>query len=93
MPDAYAAQLFADVAGTGASSRLFQALREEQGLAYTVFRGSQTFSDCGLFWVYRATARPLMGGRGGAIARSSPIAAGLDRSASSTAPARRPRRG
>ncbi len=56
-PQAYAAQLFADVAGTGASSRLFQALREEQGLAYTVSAAAQSFSDCGLFWVYLATGR------------------------------------
>src|SRR6185436_13493601 len=55
--DAYAAQLFADVAGTGASSRLFQALREEQGLAYTVSAAAQSYSDCGLFWVYLATGR------------------------------------
>jgi predicted Zn-dependent peptidase len=31
-----AARLFADIAGGGASSRLFQAVREERGLAYTV---------------------------------------------------------
>ncbi|HEY5712943.1 MAG TPA: pitrilysin family protein [Allosphingosinicella sp.] len=55
--DSYAAQLFADVAGTGASSRLFQALREEQGLAYTVSAAAQSYSDCGLFWVYLATGR------------------------------------
>jgi predicted Zn-dependent peptidase len=55
--DAQAAALFADVAGTGASSRLFQALREEQGLAYTVSAAAQSFSDCGLFWVYLATGR------------------------------------
>lgn len=54
--DAYAAQLFADVAGTGASSRLFQELREQQGLAYTVSGAAQSFSDCGLFWVYLACA-------------------------------------
>ena len=35
-PDAYASQLFADVVGAGSSSRLFQQLREEQGLAYSV---------------------------------------------------------
>jgi predicted Zn-dependent peptidase len=58
--DAYAAQLFADVAGTGASSRLFQALREEQGLAYTVSAAAQSFSDCGLLWVYLACARDQM---------------------------------
>jgi predicted Zn-dependent peptidase len=55
--DSYAAQLFSDVAGTGASSRLFQALREEQGLAYTVSAAAQSYSDCGLFWVYLATGR------------------------------------
>jgi predicted Zn-dependent peptidase len=58
---AYAAQLFADVAGTGASSRLFQALREEQGLAYTVSAAAQSYSDCGMFWVYLATARDQLG--------------------------------
>ena len=31
--DAYASQLFADVVGSGSSSRLFQQLREDQGLA------------------------------------------------------------
>lgn len=56
-PDAYAAQLFADVAGSGASSRLFQELRENQGLAYSVSAMAQSFSDCGLFWVYCATKR------------------------------------
>jgi len=59
--DSYAAQLFADVAGTGASSRLFQALREEQGLAYTVSAAAQSFSDCGLFWVYLACQRDQLG--------------------------------
>ena len=54
--DANAAVLFADVAGTGASSRLFQALREEQGLAYTVSAAAQSYSDCGMFWIYLACA-------------------------------------
>jgi len=56
-PDAYAAQLFADVVGSGASSRLFQELRERQGLAYSVSAMAQPFSDCGLFWIYLATRR------------------------------------
>ena len=56
-PDGYAAQLFADVVGSGASSRLFQELRERQGLAYSVSAMAQPFSDCGLFWVYLATRR------------------------------------
>lgn len=55
-PDAYAAQLFADVVGSGSSSRLFQQLREEQGLAYSVSAGAQHYRDCGMFWTYVATS-------------------------------------
>lgn len=55
--DNYAAQLFADVVGVGASSRLFQELRESQGLAYSVSAMAQPFADCGLFSVYIATDR------------------------------------
>ena len=56
-PDAYAARLFADVAGGGASSRLFQQLREERGMAYSVWASYQPWRDCGLISVYAATAR------------------------------------
>lgn len=56
-PDAYASQLFADVVGAGASSRLFQELREEQGLAYSVSAGAQNYADSGLFWTYVAADR------------------------------------
>ena len=54
---AYAARLFADIAGGGASSRLFQQLREERGLAYTVWASFQPWRDCGLVSVYAATAQ------------------------------------
>ena len=56
-PDAYASQLFADVVGVGSSSRLFQQLREEQGLAYSVAAGTQNYADTGMFWSYVATDR------------------------------------
>lgn len=56
-PDAYASQMFADVVGVGASSRLFQQLREDQGLAYSVAAGTQNFADTGLFWAYVASDR------------------------------------
>jgi predicted Zn-dependent peptidase len=56
-PDAYASQLFADVVGVGSSSKLFQELREEQGLAYSVSAGAQNFADAGLFWTYVAADR------------------------------------
>ena len=56
-PDAHASQLFADVIGAGSSSRLFQQLREEQGLAYSVAAAAQNFAECGMFWTYVAADR------------------------------------
>jgi predicted Zn-dependent peptidase len=55
--DAFASQLFADVIGAGSSSRLFQELREEQGLAYSVAAGAQNFAGAGMFWTYVAADR------------------------------------
>ncbi|WP_118858244.1 M16 family metallopeptidase [Sphingomonas mesophila] len=55
--DAYAAQLFADVAGGGSSSHLFQRLREDNGLAYSVSAAAMPFADCGLFYAYAAVDR------------------------------------
>jgi predicted Zn-dependent peptidase len=52
-----AARLFADIAGGGASSRLFQAVREERGLAYTVSAGLHGHDELGLLHVHAATAR------------------------------------
>ena len=56
-PDYQAARLFADLVGSGASSRLFQAVREERGLAYSVWAAYQPYRDAGLFYFYAATAR------------------------------------
>ncbi|MFN3946265.1 MAG: M16 family metallopeptidase [Allosphingosinicella sp.] len=55
--DYLAARLFADAVGGGMSSRLFQQLREERGLAYSVYAMLQPWSDCGLLSIYAATAR------------------------------------
>lgn len=52
-----AARLFADIAGGGTSSRLFQAVREERGFAYTVSAGFHPHDDIGLFYTHAATAR------------------------------------
>ena len=52
-----AALLFAGAAGGGASSRLFQELREERGLAYSVYASTTPYADTGLFSVYLATAK------------------------------------
>jgi predicted Zn-dependent peptidase len=56
-PDFYAARLFSDIVGAGASSRLFQAVREERGLAYSVWSTLQPYQETGLFYFYAATAR------------------------------------
>ena len=46
-----ALSLFAQAVGGGMSSRLFQELREERGLAYSVYAWTQGFADTGLFSV------------------------------------------
>jgi predicted Zn-dependent peptidase len=56
-PAYYAARLFSDSVGGGMSSRLFQQVREERGLAYSVYSMLQPWRDGGLFAVYAATAR------------------------------------
>jgi len=52
----YAASLLASVIGGGTSSRLWQKVREERGLAYSVGAGGSSFSDIGVFNVYAGTS-------------------------------------
>ena len=54
--DRYAASLLASVVGGGTSSRLWQTIREERGLAYSVGAGGSTFSDVGVFTIYAGTS-------------------------------------
>jgi predicted Zn-dependent peptidase len=56
-PDYFAARFFSDIVGGGMSSRLFQQLREDRGLAYSVYSALHAFADSGLFYIYAATAR------------------------------------
>lgn len=56
-PTAPALALFMQAAGGGMSSRLFQALREERGLCYSVYGWTQGFADCGIAGVSLATDR------------------------------------
>ncbi|MEO6360537.1 MAG: pitrilysin family protein [Sphingomicrobium sp.] len=55
-PDYHPARLFADIVGGGASSRLFQTLREERGLAYSVSASLHAYVDTGIFSVHAATS-------------------------------------
>lgn len=56
-PDFNAVALFVTAVGGGASSRLFQELREERGLAYSVYASTTPYADAGLFAIYLATAK------------------------------------
>lgn len=55
--DVYALNLFASAAGGGMSSRLFQEVREERGLAYSVYAWSSASADSGQLGVYCAAAK------------------------------------
>lgn len=50
--DFYAFQLYSSILGGSMSSRLFQAVREEKGLAYSVFSASSAYKNGGLFFIY-----------------------------------------
>jgi len=54
--DRYALWVANQVLGGGMSSRLFQEIREERGLAYTVFSSPSSYSDVGSLVVYSGTA-------------------------------------
>jgi len=54
-PERYALYLLNDVIGGSMSSRLFQEVRERQGLAYSVHSGLQSYHDTGLFYIYAGT--------------------------------------
>lgn len=47
--------------GGGMSSRLFQNIREKQGLAYAVFSELTPYSDTGMLSVYAGTAKETIG--------------------------------
>ncbi|NOZ25276.1 MAG: insulinase family protein [Nitrospirae bacterium] len=56
-PERYAMLLMNTVVGAGVSSRLFQEIREQRGLAYSVYSYISSYHDSGLFSVYAGTGR------------------------------------
>lgn len=54
-PEIYKIHVLNNILGGGISSRLFQAIREEKGLAYSVYSYQTNYSDAGLFTVYAGT--------------------------------------
>ena len=56
-PRRYAASVLNNILGGSMSSRLFQNIRERQGLAYAVFSELNPYSDAGMLSVYAGTSR------------------------------------
>jgi predicted Zn-dependent peptidase len=54
--DRYVANILSVILGGGMSSRLFQSIREDKGLVYTVFSSVTPFQDCGYLNIYAATS-------------------------------------
>jgi predicted Zn-dependent peptidase len=55
-PDRFACYLLSTVLGGGMSSRLFQNIREKQGLAYAVYSELSMYTDTGCMAIYAGTS-------------------------------------
>ncbi len=60
-PLVHTAQVFATALGGGMSSRLFQKLREERGLCYTIFAQGAAYADTGTLTIYAGTGGTEVG--------------------------------
>jgi len=58
--DRYAASMLGTIMGGGTSSRLWQSIREDRGLAYSIGAGGNTFRDIGMFTIYAGTSPAQM---------------------------------
>lgn len=54
--DRYSVHVLNVILGGGMSSRLFQTIREDHGLAYAVYSGVNAYTDAGYLSVYAATS-------------------------------------
>jgi predicted Zn-dependent peptidase len=59
--DRFGVAVLNNLLGGGMSSRLFQNIREKQGLAYAVFSELTPYSDAGMMTVYAGTATETVG--------------------------------
>lgn len=64
--DFYASQVLSMILGGGMSSRLFQEIREQRGLCYSIYAFHWGFSDTGIFGVHAATGE-------GDVAKLTPL--------------------
>lgn len=56
-PRRFALQLLSSILGGGMSSRLFQTVREQQGLCYNIYTYGSCYEDIGIFCVSTAQSR------------------------------------
>ncbi|MGL4281926.1 MAG: M16 family metallopeptidase [Albidovulum sp.] len=54
--DFYAAQVYTTALGGGMSSRLFQKIREERGLCYSIYAQAGAYDDTGMITIYAGTS-------------------------------------
>lgn len=54
--DLYVSQILASSLGGGMSSRLFQKIREERGLCYSIFASASASEDTGMLTIYAGTS-------------------------------------
>ncbi|MFT4151239.1 MAG: pitrilysin family protein [Paracoccaceae bacterium] len=54
--DVYTAQVYSTAMGGGMSSRLFQKIREERGLCYSIYAQSGAYDDTGQVTIYAGTS-------------------------------------
>ena len=57
--DRYAMQMLSAILGDGMSSRLFQSVREKNGLCYSIYSYHESHHDVGLFQIYTALGKPM----------------------------------
>lgn len=60
-PDVHTAQVYATAMGGGMSSRLFQKIREERGLCYSIFAQAGAYEDAGQMTIYAGTSADEIG--------------------------------
>jgi predicted Zn-dependent peptidase len=54
-PSIFALQVFTNILGGGMSSRLFQEVREQRGLCYSIYSFHSPYADTGMFGLYAGT--------------------------------------
>ena len=72
----YTAQVYSVALGGGMSSRLFQEIRENRGLCYTIFAQTGAYSDSGLLTIYAGTSWASNAVRRATVPRSGSCRAG-----------------